>query len=123
MVIGLIVVDDQPEFCQLVREVLALDKEFSIIGESFDGPTAVEMVAELKPDVVLLDVEMPDQHGLETASQLRARFPAVKVVLMSAYHEKVYRDEALRTGAVDFIPKVAFSAQRFREACEQRLEP
>ena len=118
-VINLIVVDDQPEFCRLVRDILSTDPELNILAEALDGPTALELVEELKPDVVLLDVEMPGQHGLETASLLRTRFPSVMVVLMSAYPEREYREEALRTGARDFIPKVEFSVQRFREAREQ----
>ena len=120
--IRLVVVDDQPEFCGLIRDILSLDPEFEILGEAHDGSGAIELLESLGPQVLLLDVEMPDQNGLETAVIVKERFPDVTVVLMSAYHEKEYREEALRTGAVDFIPKIEFSAQRFRQACELGLD-
>lgn len=120
--IRLVVVDDQPEFCGLIRDILSLDPEFEILGEAHDGSGAVALLESLNPQVLLLDVEMPDQNGLETAAIVKERFPDVTVVLMSAYHEKEYREEALRTGAVDFIPKVDFSVQRFRQACELGLD-
>ena len=120
--IRLVVVDDQPEFCGLIRDILSLDPEFEILGEAHDGSGAIELLESLGPQVLLLDVEMPDQNGLETAVIVKERFPDVTVVLMSAYHEKEYREEALRTGAVDFIPKIEFSAQRFRQACELDLD-
>lgn len=110
--INLIVVDDQPEFCRLIRDLLSLDPEFNVLAEAYEGAGVVRLVEELEPDVVLLDVEMPDQHGLDTLAQLRARFPAVTVVLMSAYHEKEYREEALRTGARDFFAKVVAGLPR-----------
>ena len=120
--IRLVVVDDQPEFCGLIRDILSLDPEFEILGEAHDGSGAIELLESLSPQVLLLDVEMPDQNGLETAVIVKERFPDVTVVLMSAYHEREYREEALRTGAVDFIPKLEFSAQRFRQAYELGLD-
>ena len=119
--IRLVVVDDQPEFCGLIRDILSLDPEFEILGEAHGGTDTIPLLEKFDPQVLLLDVEMPDQNGLETAAIVKERFPQVIVVLMSAYHEKEYREEALLTGAVDFIPKVEFSAQRFRQACELGL--
>ncbi|MBI4233006.1 MAG: response regulator transcription factor [Chloroflexi bacterium] len=110
-----LVVDDQSAFCELVKEFLAASGEFQVVAVAHDGTTALRLVEELKPDVVLLDVEMPGMHGLKVAARIHAGFPAVKVILMSAYHRSEYRQEALRAGAWDFIPKAEFSAQRLKQ--------
>ena len=113
----LLIVDDQVDFCGLVRELLRPYQEFRVLGEANDGLTSLGLVEDLQPDVVLLDVEMPGLHGLETAYEIHTRFPEVRIVLMSGYHQKQYMNEALPPGVSDFIPKAEFSVNRLREAC------
>ncbi|MBI2165343.1 MAG: response regulator transcription factor [Chloroflexi bacterium] len=114
--VTILVVDDQPVFCGLVREMLAPSPEFQVVGEAHDGGDALRLVEELQPQAVLLDVEMPGLHGLKVASEIHVRFPHVSVVLMSAYHQREYREAALRSGASDFIPKMELSVERLRRA-------
>ena len=114
----LLIVDDQVDFCGLVRELLRPYQEFRVLGEANDGLTSLGLVEDLQPDVVLLDVEMPGLHGLETAYEIHTRFPEVRIVLMSGYHQKQYMNEALPPGVSDFIPKAEFSVNRLREACK-----
>ena len=116
-VTNLMVVDDQPDFCGLVRELLKPYDDFQITAESHDGLAALKMIENNRPDVVLLDMEMPGLHGLETAVEINSRFPGVKVVLMSAYHRQESIEDALPQGASDFIHKAEFSVNRLREAC------
>jgi len=118
----LVVADDEPEFCGLVADLLRPYKEFQIVAESHDGRTAISLVEELHPDVVLLDVEMPGLHGLEATKEIHSRFPDVKVVLMSAHHQREYIEEALPSGASDFINKAEFSVNRLRQACQRKTE-
>ena len=119
----LLIVDDQPDFCGLVEELLRPYREFQVVGEANDGLSALRLVEELEPDVVLLDLEMPGLHGLETAAEIHTRFPAVKVVLMSAYHQREYIQVALQAGASDFIHKAEFSVNRLRDACRDKMAP
>ena len=114
----LVVVDDQPDFCMLIRELLSPYDELNVAGEAHDGLDCLRLVEELQPDAVLLDMEMPGLHGLETAQELHRRFPDVKVVLMSAYHQSEYLDASMPVGALDFIPKSGFSVDRLRQACQ-----
>ena len=119
----LLVVDDQPDFCELIKDLLKPYEEFQILGCSHDGLTALKMVEELQPDVVLLDVEMPDLHGLDTGDMLNSRFPTVKVVLMSAHHQRESIAGAIPSAAVDFISKAEFSVNRLRQACHEERAP
>ncbi len=116
-----LVVDDQPEFVLLIRDILAGQEEFQITGEAHDGYTALRFVEESLPDMVLLDVEMPGLNGLNVAALMRKRFPQVKVVLMSAHHADDFRAEGLRAGACDFITKTNLSVERLRQAWTSNL--
>ena len=116
----ILVVDDQPDFCGLVTELVSPYDDLRVVGECHDGMTALKMMSELQPDAILLDVEMPGLHGLETVQEMHARFPSIKVVLMSAHHEQEYVDLALPRGASDFIPKSELSVSRIRQAFEQQ---
>ena len=115
----LVVVDDQPDFCGLVEDLLKPYNEFKILAKGHDGSTALRLLEELRPDVVLLDVEMPGLHGLDATSEIRSRFPDVRVVLMSAYHQREDLEGDLGSGFVDFIPKAEFSVNRFMQACRR----
>ena len=78
-----LVVDDQRAFRSLARMMLETDGGFQVVAEAADGDEAVELVEEVKPDVVLMDVNMPRMNGLEATRRILARHPETKVVLMS----------------------------------------
>ena len=116
-----LIVDDQVFFCNVAREILSRCSQFSVVGESYDVPRALELIDELKPDVILMDVEMEGTNGLEATHLIRSRFPKVQVVLMSIYDEKEYNHLALRVGALAFIPKKDFSAPALAQAVNREL--
>ena len=105
-----LIVDDQTYFCQLAREMLSKCSRFSVVGESYGGEQAIELVDELMPDLVLMDVEMDGMNGLEATYTIKSRHPDVRVVLMSVYDEREYSELAAQVGALAFIPKKDFSA-------------
>ncbi len=115
----LVVVDDQPDFCALVRELLAPYRQFQVLAEAHDGLSPLRQVEQLRPDVVMLDVEMPGLHGLETANEIQNRFPEVKIVMMSAYHQLEYIENTQLSGHWEFIPKVELSVRRLQQACRE----
>ena len=119
----LLVVDDQPDFCELIKDLLKPYEEFQILACSHNGLTALKMVEELQPDVVLLDIEMPALHGLDTGNIIHSRFPTVKVVLMSAHHQRESMTDAIPSAAVDFIGKAEFSVNRILQACRKERAP
>jgi two-component system invasion response regulator UvrY len=81
--VGVLVVDDQPVFRDVAREVIGVTEEFEVLGEAASGALALTAFDELDPDLVLLDVRMPELDGVETATRIRARHPEAVIVLIT----------------------------------------
>jgi len=101
--IRVLIVDDQPRARKSLKALLATWPCAGEICEAGDGREAVRLVKELGPDVVLMDVRMPEIDGLEATVQIKALRPQVKVIVLSMYPE--YRGEALAVGADAFVGK------------------
>jgi len=99
----LLVVDDEPQILQAVSGILQ-DEGFEVLT-SPDGETALKTVSEGNPDLVLLDIALPGKDGLEILQELKARYPALPVVMISAYGSVENAVKATRLGAYDFIEK------------------
>ena len=116
----ILIVDDQTHFCHLAREILSKSRQFAVVGETYCAQQAMALVGELKPDVVLMDVEMEGINGLEATHLIMDRFPEVRVVLMSFYNDKEYSHLALGVGALAFVAKKDFSAPVLAEILNQK---
>ena len=93
-----------------VREALAEVLEalgFEVVGQAEDGARCVELAAELRPDVVLMDVRMPVMDGLDATAMIRLADPAVQVVMLSVYDDPAFREEATQVGALCYLVKEA----------------
>ncbi|MHB8067144.1 MAG: sigma-54-dependent transcriptional regulator [Desulfobaccales bacterium] len=99
----LLVVDDEPQILQAVSGILQ-DEGFEVITAP-DGETALKTVSEAAPHLVLLDIALPGKDGLEVLQELKARYPALPVVMISAYGSVENAVKATRLGAYDFIEK------------------
>jgi DNA-binding NarL/FixJ family response regulator len=107
----LLIVDDDPRFRELARMLLEDAREFEVIGEAPDGGAALTAARELGPDVVLLDVNLPDVIGFELAARLAAEAGDADVVMISSRDdEDGYGRLAAEAGAAGFLPKHDFSA-------------
>ncbi|HZP73968.1 MAG TPA: response regulator transcription factor [Gaiellaceae bacterium] len=100
-----VVCDDQAAFRQLVAIVLGLESGIQVVGEAGNGREAVALVEELQPDVLLLDIAMPEMDGLETLPRVREASPATQVVMLTGVTAASVRERALATGASAFIEK------------------
>ena len=101
--IRVLIVDDQPRARKSLKALLSTWPRAGEICEAGNGREAVQLVREFQPDVVLMDVRMPEMDGLEATVQIKAFWPQVKVVVLSMYPE--YRGEALAAGADAFVGK------------------
>ena len=101
----LLIVDDDVRFSGLLRMVLEGTPDFHVVGEAKDGAQALEFARELEPDLVLLDVNLPDTTGFELAPRLAAGGDGPDVVLISSRGDETYVDLAQRAGAIGFVPK------------------
>jgi CheY-like chemotaxis protein len=107
--IRLLVVDDQPRARQSLRALLATWRQAKEIREAANGHQAVKLVEEFQPDIVLMDAQMPEIDGLQATRLIKARWPQVKVLMVSMYAE--YKDDALAAGADAFIGKEKLATQ------------
>ena len=104
-----LVVDDHPSFRRCARAFLTAEG-FEVAGEAGDGASAVALAAELEPDLVVLDVQLPDIDGFEVASRLLARDPQLAIVLVSSRAASEYGPLIERSGARGFLSKDELSA-------------
>jgi DNA-binding NarL/FixJ family response regulator len=103
-----LIVDDQPRFRATARRWLARGG-FDIVGEAADGADALQAAARLRPDVVLLDVRLPDTDGFEIAARLALSGDSPTVVLTSSREAADFGELVARSGARGFIPKAELS--------------
>jgi DNA-binding NarL/FixJ family response regulator len=100
-----VIADDHRLILDGVRRALEDDGGFEIVGETQSGNEVLDLVAETSPDLVVLDVRMPELDGLACLDQLRSRFPEVKVVMLSASTSPDLVETALRRGASAYVVK------------------
>jgi CheY-like chemotaxis protein len=106
-----IVVDDNPQLLKIAARLLASIPGVEVVGEATSGQGALEAVDRLRPDLVLMDVTMPEMDGLEATRRLAARSDAPVVILMTVHDLPQYRDAALAAGARQFVGKSDLVAQ------------
>ncbi len=101
----ILLADDHKLFRDGLRSMLETHADFVVVGEARDGQSAVKFAAELKPDVILMDITMPDLNGIEAAKRILADTPGVRVIILSMHADRRYIIEALKAGACGYLLK------------------
>lgn len=101
----IIIVDDHPVFRQGLRDVLETDPQITVIGEAANGEMAIQLAEELEPDVMLMDINLPDIMGLQVTRRIKTRQPNVKVIVITGYDDVEQAYHAIRAGASAYSPK------------------
>jgi DNA-binding NarL/FixJ family response regulator len=107
----ILVVDDSPIFLEAVASLLPADEGIEVVGTASSGREALERVPELEPDLVLMDLAMPDINGLEATRRLAVLPRRPRIIIMTTHKEKAYHQAALRAGADGFLHKPDLEAQ------------
>jgi DNA-binding NarL/FixJ family response regulator len=103
--VSVLIVDDQLPFRLAARAVLRRTDGFELVGEAADGAEAVSRVAELAPDLVLMDINMPNMNGIEATRQIMDSAPSTTVFLCSTYQRSDLPPEAETSGAAAYVNK------------------
>ena len=109
-----LVVDDHAGFRRCASALLS-EEGFEVVGEAESGEAALALAADLEPELVLLDVQLPDLDGFEVASRLLTRDPALKIVLISSRDRSSYGSAIETSGAIGFIWKAELSGGALEE--------
>jgi two-component system NarL family response regulator len=109
--IRVLLVDDNPTFLRLAARFLRehCSDEVEVVGTLSEGEAAVQEAPELQPEVVLLDLSMPDLPGLKAIPLLRAELPEVRIIILTLLDTNGYRKAALAAGADGFVPKATLA--------------
>jgi DNA-binding NarL/FixJ family response regulator len=119
-VVDVLVVDDQQPFRDAARMVLTLSAGFRLIGEAETGLQSVELAATLRPDLVLMDVNLPDIDGFEATRRIREATQCPPIVVMLSTYEAVdYGERAIDAGAASFLSKSMFTPEELQRVWEQ----
>jgi len=107
----ILLVDDSLQFLEVAARTLATVPAIEIVGRAFSGRDALEQVTQLQPDLVLMDVAMPNMNGLEATRHIKAQVDAPQVVILTLHDSPEYRAAAEAVGADHFVSKAEFNAQ------------
>ena len=105
--IRILIVDDQNLVQQGIKSLLDRDLDFKVIGTVKDGRHAVQQIAQIHPDIVLLDIEMPGMDGITTTKYINRVSPKTKVIILSSHEDKKYVTRALMAGAKGYLLKTS----------------
>lgn len=103
--IGVLIVDDQTVVCEGLRVMLNAHPNIEVIGVAGNGAEALELLPDLKPDLVLMDLKMPVMNGIHATRTIRDQFPNVVVLVLTTYADDEWIFDAIRAGAAGYILK------------------
>ena len=103
--IRVLIADDHLVVREGLSAILEVAGDIEPVGEAADGAEAVRLAGELSPDVVLMDLRMPKLDGIEAIRQIRARYPAIEIVILTTYDDDEYIVQGLRAGARGYLLK------------------
>src|SRR5450756_1470057 len=116
--IHVLIVDDIPETRDHLAKLLGFEKDIEVVGAAASGAEALQMAARLLPDVVLMDINMPDMDGITATELLSAQVPTTAIVMMSVQGEADYLRRSMLAGAREFLVK-PFSSDELTSAIRQ----
>lgn len=103
--VKLVLADDHQLFREGVKRIINMENDLEVVGECGDGIQVIELCNELKPDIVLMDINMPVENGVAATEKLKEIFPMIKIIILSIHDDESYVFETLRKGASGYLLK------------------
>ena len=103
--ISVLLAEDHTVVREGMRKMIEMEADLEVVGEAKNGQEAVDMVQELHPAIVLMDVSLPLLNGFQATGQILEAVPATKVIMLSAYNDEAYIEEAINSGAMGYLIK------------------
>ena len=103
--IKVLVVDDQTELAEEIAEILKMDEQLEVVGKAADGFEALEKMPLTRPDVVLLDIRMPNMNGVVATQRIKTEYPNAKVLILTTFDDSDYILNAINNGASGYLLK------------------
>jgi two-component system, NarL family, response regulator DegU len=103
--VRVVIADDHSLVRQGLRRYLDMAEDIEVVGEAADGSETLALVEQTKPDIALLDIRMPEMDGLEAARRIRDKHPEIGVIMLTAYDDRQFVVEAVRSGARGYVLK------------------
>ncbi|WP_430785913.1 response regulator [Virgibacillus flavescens] len=116
----ILIVDDAAFMRMMIKDILSKNG-FEVVGEAQDGAEAIDKYNELKPDLVTMDITMPEMDGITSLKKIKSESPEAKIIMCSAMGQQAMVIDAIQAGAKDFIVK-PFQADRVIEAIQKALD-
>ena len=107
----IVVIDDDPDVSALLALLFEVDDRFDLVGVAADGRNGIDIVSELEPDAVVVDLDLPEANGLDVIVEIHADLPDTRIVVFSAYPDPYTLLDALRCGADSYLDKATAWAE------------
>jgi len=105
MTTKIVIIDDHQLFREGVKRILEFEKSFQVVAEGDDGSEALRLMKQFNPDVVIMDINMPQMNGIEATRELVEKYPETKIIILSIHDDENYVTHALQTGASGYLLK------------------
>jgi DNA-binding NarL/FixJ family response regulator len=112
---GIVIADDHPIFLAGLRNLIALERDFDLIGEATDGLAALAIIEAKKPEITVLDITLPRLNGLELARRISKSCPPVRILMLTLHEDNAYLNQAFEAGAHGYLLKRS-AAESFNQA-------
>jgi len=103
--IAIMIVDDHPLFREGLKSIIGRDQRYEIVDEAGSGQSALEKAAKIKPDLIMIDLSLPDMSGIQLTRQILAKLPQIKIIIVTMHSKVDYMAEAFQAGATGFVVK------------------
>ncbi len=104
--VTVLIADDQTLFREGIKDLLENEKSIQVIGESADGPETIRLAKKLKPDVILMDIKLPQMDGVSATRIIRKEVPSTNVLILSSFEDEAHVMEAIQAGANGYLSKM-----------------